>query len=66
MLAIGLIRCYQMGISPWLGSQCRFQPTCSEYALQSVRRRGLIVGGWRTFVRILKCHPWHPGGIDLP
>lgn len=61
-LLIALIRCYQMLISRLLGPRCRFQPTCSEYTLQSVAKYGVIRGSLRGFVRICKCHPFHPGG----
>ncbi len=64
LLAIGLIRLYQRLISPWLPSACRFVPTCSEYAAQSIDRYGLFVGMWRGTLRIIRCNPFHPGGHD--
>jgi putative membrane protein insertion efficiency factor len=64
--AIFLIRCYQVGISPILGRSCRFSPTCSHYAIAVIQRDGFFVGGWRAFRRILRCHPFNPGGYDPP
>lgn len=59
-----LIRGYQKGISPLLGPHCRFEPTCSSYAILAVQRFGLIKGCWLTIKRVLKCHPLHKGGND--
>ncbi|MCC5856119.1 MAG: membrane protein insertion efficiency factor YidD [Idiomarina sp.] len=61
---IGLIRLYQLLISPLLGPRCRFVPTCSEYAIHAIRRFGVIKGSWLAVRRISKCHPGHPGGFD--
>lgn len=58
------IRGYQKWISPLLGPHCRFQPTCSQYAIIALRRFGLIKGSWLTVKRVLKCHPLHEGGED--
>lgn len=63
---VKLIRLYQIGISPLLGQNCRFTPTCSQYAIEVIRRDGAIRGGWRAMRRILRCHPFHPGGYDPP
>lgn len=63
-LFIGLIRFYQKFISPLKPPTCRFYPTCSHYGLEAIKRFGVIKGGWLTFKRIIKCHPFHPGGID--
>ena len=63
-LILALIRGYQLTLSPWLGSQCRFFPTCSEYARQAVERYGVLKGLRLAMVRVSKCHPWHPGGAD--
>lgn len=61
---IGLFRFYQIVISPLKPPTCRFYPTCSHYGVESVRRFGALKGGYLTIVRILKCHPFHPGGFD--
>ena len=65
-LFILFIRLYQYTISPLLGQVCRFDPTCSEYAIGSIKKYGLFKGTWRAFKRICRCHPGHQGGIDLP
>jgi putative membrane protein insertion efficiency factor len=69
-LALGGIRFYQQHVSQWmpaLGVRCRFQPTCSHYAAESIKRHGALVGGWRAFTRILRCGPWTPAGtVDPP
>lgn len=64
-LAIKCIHVYQLIASPWVGNQCRFYPSCSHYAVEAYTHFGFIKGSWLTFRRILKCHPWHKGGIDL-
>lgn len=61
---IGLIRIYQVIISPVLGPKCRFTPTCSQYGIEALRKHGLFKGTWLTMRRILKCHPWGPHGYD--
>ncbi|MCG9966851.1 membrane protein insertion efficiency factor YidD [Pelotomaculum terephthalicicum JT] len=63
-LLILLIRLYQVFISPLKMPTCRFYPTCSHYALQAVQKYGIIKGVWMAVKRILKCHPFHPGGFD--
>ena len=63
-LIIALIRGYQRYLSPLTGPSCRFHPTCSHYTLESVERYGALRGGWMGFRRILRCHPFHPGGYD--
>ncbi|MBS0579316.1 MAG: membrane protein insertion efficiency factor YidD [Proteobacteria bacterium] len=63
-LAAALIRLYQWTLSPLLGPTCRFYPSCSNYALQSFLRFGVLRGGWLTVKRLARCHPWHPGGLD--
>jgi putative membrane protein insertion efficiency factor len=60
------VRGYQLLISPWLGPNCRYHPTCSQYMIASVRKQGLVRGAWRGILRIARCHPWHPGGYDPP
>ena len=61
---IFLIRGYQQVISPLLPRTCRFVPTCSAYAAEALQRYGVIKGGWLAIKRILRCHPWNPGGYD--
>ena len=61
---IAFIRFYQIVISPLKPPTCRFYPTCSHYGLEAVQRFGALKGGWLTIKRILKCHPFHPGGVD--
>jgi putative membrane protein insertion efficiency factor len=63
-IARGLIRLYQWTISPLLGPRCRFWPTCSHYAYEAVGVHGLWRGSLLAGRRILRCHPWNPGGID--
>ena len=63
-LAIGCIRGYQRFISPMLGSNCRFQPSCSCYASEAIDRFGVLKGGWLASKRILRCHPLNEGGED--
>jgi putative membrane protein insertion efficiency factor len=63
-MLVWLIRGYQLFISPLKPPSCRFAPTCSHYAVEAIRRFGAWKGGWLALRRILKCHPFHPGGID--
>ena len=63
-LAIGLIRAYRYLLSPWWGSQCRFTPSCSQYATEAIERHGLAHGTWLALRRVGRCHPWHAGGFD--
>ncbi len=63
-LLIAPIRLYQWVISPWLGPHCRFQPTCSHYAVMAIKEHGPARGIWLSLRRISKCHPWHQGGCD--
>lgn len=58
------LRFYQVVLSPWVGNQCRFYPTCSEYARRAVETHGSLRGGALAVKRLCKCHPWHPGGFD--
>jgi uncharacterized protein len=61
---IWLIKLYQYILSPYLGQQCRFNPTCSQYAIEALRKYGAIYGVIYTVRRLLRCHPWHVGGHD--
>jgi uncharacterized protein len=63
-LLAGLIRLYQYLFRPMLGSNCRFAPSCSDYALEAIGKYGAIKGGWLALRRIGRCHPYHPGGYD--
>ena len=58
------IRLYQLVVSPLLGPRCRFYPSCSAYAVEALTTRGPVVGLWLTVRRLLRCHPWNPGGPD--
>ncbi|UCG64619.1 MAG: membrane protein insertion efficiency factor YidD [Deltaproteobacteria bacterium] len=61
---VALIRLYQITVSPFLPTSCRFIPTCSTYASLAIAKYGLTKGGFLALTRILKCHPFHPGGYD--
>ncbi|HUE13253.1 MAG TPA: membrane protein insertion efficiency factor YidD [Planctomycetaceae bacterium] len=63
---VALVRLYQLLLSPLLGRRCRFYPSCSEYFIGAVRKYGAISGSFRGVLRILRCHPFHPGGYDPP
>lgn len=63
-IAILIIKIYRLFISPLKPPTCRFVPTCSEYALQAIEKHGIIRGGYMAVRRILRCHPFHPGGYD--
>lgn len=63
---IGVVRVYQWTLSPLLGPRCRFEPSCSVYFIQAVRKYGAVRGSMKAAVRIARCHPWHPGGYDPP
>jgi putative membrane protein insertion efficiency factor len=65
-VVIALIRLYQRLISPLLGNVCRFEPSCSRYAVTCLEGHGVWKGGLLSLRRLCKCHPFHPGGIDLP
>lgn len=61
---IGLVRLYRLLLSPWLGSNCRFQPTCSSYAIEALQVHGVLRGTWLAARRIGRCHPWGGSGYD--
>jgi len=63
-LITALIKLYRYMISPLLPNSCRFTPSCSEYSLEAVSKHGALKGSYLSFKRILKCHPFHPGGYD--
>ncbi|MFY7999091.1 MAG: membrane protein insertion efficiency factor YidD [Candidatus Kapaibacteriota bacterium] len=64
-LVLLFLRIYKRVISPLLPAACRFYPTCSVYAIEAVEKYGAMRGGWLALKRIGKCHPFHPGGVDL-
>lgn len=61
---IGLVKFYRVAISPWLGMNCRYQPTCSSYAIEALQVHGARKGGWLALKRIGRCHPWGGSGYD--
>jgi len=63
-IVIQIIRGYRLLLSPWLGNHCRFYPTCSSYAITAVKRFGVLRGSYLAIRRLLRCHPWHEGGVD--
>lgn len=63
-LLMALVRGYRLLLSPWLGSACRFEPTCSAYSLQALEQHGAAVGSYLTVRRLARCHPWCDGGHD--
>jgi len=63
-LLMGLVRGYRLLLSPWLGSSCRFEPTCSAYSLQALEQHGAAAGSYLTVRRLARCHPWCEGGHD--
>jgi putative membrane protein insertion efficiency factor len=63
-LLLGLIRLYQLTLSPWLGRQCRYEPTCSKYAAEALERFGVRRGVWLAAKRLGRCHPWGRSGYD--
>ena len=63
-ILMAIILFYQKQISPFLGKNCRFSPTCSQYALQAIQKYGALRGGWLTLKRILRCNPFCNGGYD--
>ncbi|MDD5336252.1 MAG: membrane protein insertion efficiency factor YidD [Rhodoferax sp.] len=63
-LLMGLVKGYRLLFSPWLGSSCRFEPTCSAYSLQALQLHGAAAGTYMTLARLGRCHPWCVGGLD--
>jgi putative membrane protein insertion efficiency factor len=61
---IALVRGYRILLSPWLGSACRFEPTCSVYSIQALEQHGAAAGTYLTLRRLARCHPWCDGGLD--
>jgi hypothetical protein len=61
---VAAIRGYQLAVRPLLGANCRFYPSCSDYAREAIERHGAAMGSWLATKRIAKCHPYHPGGYD--
>lgn len=61
---LGLVSLYRLTISPWLGNHCRYEPSCSAYAMQALRMHGAFRGTWLTARRIARCHPWGGSGYD--
>jgi uncharacterized protein len=61
---VGLVRLYRLVLSPWLGNACRFEPTCSVYALQALDEHGALGGSYLSARRVLRCNPWCAGGCD--
>jgi putative membrane protein insertion efficiency factor len=59
-----LLAAYRYTLSPLLGRNCRFFPSCSEYAMEALERHGALRGSWLALRRVARCHPWHPGGYD--
>lgn len=64
IMLLALIRTYQLLVSPFLGPSCRFYPSCSQYAHEAILLYGPFRGSWRAVKRLLRCHPFHPGGYD--
>jgi len=63
-LFVGLISLYRLIISPWFGTACRFEPSCSRYAEQAIMQHGIVKGSYLSMMRIVKCHPWGGSGED--
>lgn len=61
---LGLVWLYRLAISPWLGNNCRYEPSCSEYAMDALRIHGAFRGSWLAAKRIGRCHPWGGSGYD--
>ncbi|WP_092862884.1 membrane protein insertion efficiency factor YidD [Quadrisphaera sp. DSM 44207] len=64
LVLVGIVRAYQLLVSPLLGPVCRYAPSCSSYAVQALQRHGALRGSWLAARRVLRCHPWAAGGWD--
>ncbi|MFN7096704.1 MAG: membrane protein insertion efficiency factor YidD [Gammaproteobacteria bacterium] len=62
---ISAVKGYQYLVSPMLGHCCRFYPSCSHYTTEAINVHGVVKGGWMSIKRLLRCQPWHPGGVDF-
>jgi len=63
-LLIAAVRAYQYALRPMMGANCRFYPSCSDYAREAIERHGALNGSWLATRRLCRCHPYHPGGFD--
>ena len=63
-MLIGAVKLYRLLLSPWIGAGCRFEPSCSAYALQALESHGAAIGSYLTLARLVRCHPWCEGGCD--
>ena len=63
-LLVGSVKAYQLVVSPWLGPGCRYEPTCSRFAMDAIRQQGPLEGGWLAIRRLARCHPWGGSGYD--
>lgn len=63
-ILIAVVKGYRLFLSPWLGSSCRFEPTCSRYSLDALQQHGAAAGAYLTVARLARCHPWCQGGLD--
>ncbi len=63
-ILVWIVKAYQMVLSPFFGQQCRFYPTCSQYAVEAIQKHGALLGSYYTVRRLLRCHPWCDGGHD--
>jgi len=64
IVSLSIIKLYQTILSPFLGNNCRFYPSCSNYAIEAIKKHGSIKGYWLSIKRIMKCQPFHKGGFD--
>ena len=63
-ILVSLVKAYRLLLSPWIGNDCRFVPTCSAYSIEALERHGAAAGSYLTLARIARCHPWCAGGHD--